>query len=55
MPDCDAYIRVRVLGIATPARRSFVTDRPGDEIKRDPARLAIFKDHVYNIARWLAG
>jgi hypothetical protein len=34
---------------------SFVTDRPGDEIKRDPARLAIFKDHVYNIARWLAG
>ena len=32
---------------------SFVTDRPGDEIKRDPARLEIFKDYVRNIARWL--
>ncbi len=32
---------------------SFVTDRPGDEIKRDPARLEIFKDDVRNIARWL--
>ena len=33
---------------------SFVTDPPGDEIKRDPSRLAIFKDYVHNIARWLA-
>ena len=32
---------------------SFVTDKPGDEIKRDPARLEIFKDYVLNIARWL--
>jgi hypothetical protein len=33
---------------------SFVTEPPGDEIKRDPSRLAIFKDYVHNIARWLA-
>ena len=33
---------------------SFVTEPPGDEIKRDPSRLAIFKDYVRNIARWLA-
>ena len=33
---------------------SFVTEPPSDEIKRDPSRLAIFKDHVHNIARWLA-
>jgi hypothetical protein len=32
---------------------SFVTDQPGDEIKRDPARLEIFKDYIRNIARWL--
>ena len=32
---------------------SFVTDKPGDEIKRDPDRLEIFKDYVRNIARWL--
>ena len=32
---------------------SFVTDQPGDEIKRDPARLEIFKDYVRNMARWL--
>ena len=32
---------------------SFVTEPPGDEIKRDPSRLAIFKDYVHNIARWL--
>ena len=32
---------------------SFVTDKPGDEIKRDPARLEIFKDYVRNIASWL--
>ncbi len=33
---------------------SFVTEAPGDEIKRDPSRLAIFKDYVHNIASWLA-
>jgi hypothetical protein len=33
---------------------SFVTDLPGDEIERDPSRLSIFKEHVHNIARWLA-
>jgi hypothetical protein len=33
---------------------SFVTDQPGDEIRRDPARLEIFKDYVRNIARWLS-
>lgn len=32
---------------------SFVTDRPGYEIKHDPSRLEIFKDYVRNIARWL--
>jgi hypothetical protein len=33
---------------------SFVTDKPGDEMKRDPKRFAIFKDYVRNIARWLS-
>ena len=33
---------------------SFVTDKPGDEMKRDPSRLDVFKDYVHNIARWLA-
>lgn len=33
---------------------SFVTDKPGDEIKQDPDRLEIFKDYVRNIARWLS-
>jgi hypothetical protein len=33
---------------------SFATEPPGDEIKRDPSRLAVFKDLVHNIARWLA-
>ena len=32
---------------------SFITDRPGYEIKRDPSRLEAFKDYVRNIARWL--
>jgi hypothetical protein len=32
---------------------SFVTEPPGDEMKRDPSRLEIFKDYVHNIARWL--
>ena len=34
---------------------SFVTEPPGDEIKRDPSRLEVFKDYVRNIARWLGG
>lgn len=33
---------------------SFVTDKPGHEIKHDPSRLEIFKDYVRNIARWLS-
>jgi hypothetical protein len=32
---------------------SFVVEPPGTEIKADPARLAIFKDYVRNIATWL--
>jgi hypothetical protein len=32
---------------------SFVTERPGTEIKADPSRLAVFKDYVRNIATWL--
>jgi hypothetical protein len=32
---------------------SFVTDLPGYEIERDPARLEVFKDYVGNIANWL--
>ncbi|HTU68727.1 MAG TPA: hypothetical protein VMF11_00270 [Candidatus Baltobacteraceae bacterium] len=32
---------------------SFVTDKPGDEMKRDPQRLETFKEYVRNIARWL--
>lgn len=32
---------------------SFVTDRPGTQIKADPSRLAVFKDYVRNIATWL--
>ena len=32
---------------------SFVTDKPGDEMRRDPARFEIFMDYVRNIARWL--
>lgn len=32
---------------------SFVTDKPGDEIKSDPARFEIFKDYIRNIGRWL--
>lgn len=33
---------------------SFVTDRPGTEMKGDPSRLEIFKDYVRNLASWLA-
>lgn len=32
---------------------SFVSEPPGTEIKADPARLAIFKDYVRNLATWL--
>jgi hypothetical protein len=32
---------------------SFVTETPGTQIKADPARLAVFKDYVRNIATWL--
>ena len=32
---------------------SFVTDRPSDEIQRDPSRLEVFQDYVRNIADWL--
>ncbi|MDV3123640.1 hypothetical protein M1247_01815 [Mycobacterium sp. 21AC1] len=32
---------------------SFVTDVPGIEIKADPARLAVYRDYVRNIATWL--
>ena len=33
---------------------SFLQEPPGDEIKRDPARLAGIKTYVSNAARWLA-
>lgn len=33
---------------------SFLSEPPGDEIKRDPARLAGIKTYVSNAARWLA-
>lgn len=32
---------------------SFVTEPPGTQIKADPARLAVFKDYVRNLATWL--
>jgi hypothetical protein len=32
---------------------SFVTDRPGNEIKEDPLRLKVFMDYVHNVVRWL--
>jgi hypothetical protein len=32
---------------------SFVTDKPGHEMRDDPSRLEIFKDYVRNVARWL--
>ncbi len=32
---------------------SFVTEPPGTQIKADPARLAVFKDYVRNLASWL--
>jgi hypothetical protein len=32
---------------------SFVTETPGDEIARDPSRLAVYLDYVRNIAAWL--
>ncbi len=33
---------------------SFLSEPPGDEIKRDPARLNDIKTYVANLARWLA-
>jgi hypothetical protein len=33
---------------------SFLAEPPGDEIKRDPARLRDVKTYVANVARWLA-
>ncbi len=32
---------------------SFVTDRPGTQMKADPAHLTVFKDYVRNLAVWL--
>ncbi|MGE2721789.1 hypothetical protein [Mycolicibacterium celeriflavum] len=32
---------------------SFVTERPGSQIKDDPSRLDVFKDYVRNVAEWL--
>jgi len=52
---CSTFHRFADLNWDTDAGApSFVTEPPGDEIKRDPSRLAIFMDHVDNIARWLA-
>ena len=34
---------------------SFLSEPPGDEIKRDPARMRDIKTYVANLARWLAG
>jgi hypothetical protein len=36
-----------------PGAPSFVTDKPGDEMKADPSRLDVFKDYVRNLAGWL--
>ena len=33
---------------------SFLTEPPGDEIKREPKKLADVKTYVANVARWLA-
>ena len=33
---------------------TFLYEAPGDEIKRDPERLADIKNYVTNLARWLA-
>lgn len=32
---------------------SFVTERPGSQIKDDPSRLVAFKDYVRSVAAWL--
>lgn len=34
---------------------SFVTEPPGDQIKREPEKLSHVKAYVANLARWLAG
>ena len=33
---------------------TFITDPPGDQIRRTPERLADIKTYVSNVARWLA-
>ena len=33
---------------------SFLLEPPGDEIRRDPARLNDVKTYVANLARWLS-
>ncbi|MCV7282087.1 hypothetical protein H7J88_20880 [Mycolicibacterium flavescens] len=32
---------------------SFVTERPGSQVREDPSRLVVFKDYVRNVAAWL--
>lgn len=32
---------------------SFVTDRPGGQMKDDPSHLAVFMDYIRNLASWL--
>ena len=39
---------------ASIAPPSFVTDKPGDGIAREPEKLELFKEYVGNIARWLS-
>src|SRR5215470_11635920 len=34
---------------------SFVEESPGDQIKKDPAKLDDIKVYVRNVAHWLAG
>jgi hypothetical protein len=40
---------------ASIAPPSFVADKPGDGIAKDPRKLAAFKAYVGNVARWLSG
>jgi hypothetical protein len=34
---------------------SFLLEPPGDQIKREPEKLADIKAYVTNLARWLSG
>jgi hypothetical protein len=36
-------------------RPSFVTEPPGDAMKREPAARRSIETYVENVARWLAG